>query len=297
MSRTCIHLVVFVLVVKLCVCTNTSVLNITTDINVTRDISEKTTAHTDPPSSSPSTINTTTHNSSHELAEQTPDNSRNFTGSSASESTIKGFITTAYTTVRSNTTKLTTRKPTTTELATMQSTGGYSNSKSAGIFFLILIIIIIIILATVLYILWKKGKRYSFDLTVSEHETPLQTIENMGVFEPTKGSTTNLDYIQEDKPNPVANGCTGETLDSTPSSEQQNVPQEDSYSSDLSLSSPVKRVEFNLDLELIGVESDLVRQATDNETTDNDNENNNNDMSTGNDAADFFTEINLDDAQ
>ncbi|KAI5096157.1 hypothetical protein C0J45_14587 [Silurus meridionalis] len=220
-------------VVKLCVCTNTSVLNITTDINVTRDISEKTTAHTDPPSSSPSTINTTTHNSSHELAEQTPDNSKNFTGSSASESTIKGFITTAYTTVRSNTTKLTTRKPTTTELATMQSTG----------------------------------------------------------------STTNLDYIQEDKPNPVANGCTGETLDSTPSSEQQNVPQEDSYSSDLSLSSPVKRVEFNLDLELIGVESDLVRQATDNETTDNDNENNNNDMSTGNDAADFFTEINLDDAQ
>lgn len=110
----------------------------------------------------------------------------------------------------------------------------------------------------------------------------------------------NLDYVKEDNPNknsPVANGCSGETADQTPCSEQQSGPEEDSFTSDLSLSSPVKKVEFNLDLELIGGEPEPVKQATDETPTDNDNENNNNDTDTGNDSADHFTEINLDDTQ
>lgn len=64
------------------------------------------------------------------------------------------------------------------------------------------------------------------------------------------------------------------------SSEQQNVPEEDSFTSDLSLTSPVKKVEFNLDLELIGGEPELTKQAME-EPTDNDNENNNNETNTG----------------
>lgn len=64
------------------------------------------------------------------------------------------------------------------------------------------------------------------------------------------------------------------------SSEQQNVPEEDSFTSDLCLNSPVKKVEFNLDPELIGGEPELKKPATE-EPTDNDNENNNNDTNTG----------------
>lgn len=63
-------------------------------------------------------------------------------------------------------------------------------------------------------------------------------------------------------------------------SDQQNVPEEDSFASDLSLSSPMKKVEFNLDLDLIGADPDMEKQTTD-QTTDNGNENNNNDMNTG----------------
>lgn len=62
--------------------------------------------------------------------------------------------------------------------------------------------------------------------------------------------------------------------------EQQNAPEEDSFTSDLSLNLPVKKVEFNLDLELMGGEPELVIPATD-EPTDNDNENNNNDPTAG----------------
>ncbi|KAK3518576.1 hypothetical protein QTP70_004095 [Hemibagrus guttatus] len=98
----------------------------------------------------------------------------------------------------------------------------------------------------------------------------------------TAGSTMNLEYIPEenpDKTNNVANGCSGEMPDQTPSTDQQNFPEEDSYSSDLSLSSPVKKVEFNLDLDLIGADPEMEKQTTD-KTTDNGNENNNNDMNT-----------------
>ncbi|GAA6086891.1 uncharacterized protein LOC113655445 isoform X2 [Tachysurus ichikawai] len=109
----------------------------------------------------------------------------------------------------------------------------------------------------------------------------------------------NLDYIMEEdsnKTSQVANGCSGETPDQTSSSEQQNDPEDDSYTSDLGLTSPVKKVEFNLDLDLISADPEMEKQTTE-ETTDNGNENNNNDTNTGNDSADLFIEINLDDMQ
>ncbi|XP_053338313.1 uncharacterized protein LOC128510220 [Clarias gariepinus] len=216
------------------------------------------------------------------------------------------------TTTESTTAKATTTKATTTKTATTEATSGgklfvdgnvadnqHNSSRAGGIFFLFLIIVIIFILAVVLYVLWKKGKRYSFDLTNGEHDTPLRSMEHTGIFEPSKGSTMNLDYVQEEKTNktsPVANGCPGETPDQSPCSEHQNDPEEDSFSCDLSLDLPVKKVEFNLDLELIGGDPEPAKEPT-LETTDNDNENNNNDTNTGIDSADFFTEINLDDAQ
>lgn len=43
----------------------------------------------------------------------------------------------------------------------------------------------------------------------------------------------------------------------------------------------MKKVEFNLDLELIGADPELAKQATGEEPTDNGNENNSNDMDTG----------------
>lgn len=62
--------------------------------------------------------------------------------------------------------------------------------------------------------------------------------------------------------------------------EQQNDPEDDSYTSDLGLTSPVKKVEFNLDLDLISADPEMEKQTTE-ETTDNGNENNNNDTNTG----------------
>ncbi|KAF5904170.1 flocculation FLO11-like isoform X1, partial [Clarias magur] len=175
--------------------------------------------------------------------------------------------------------KAATTKAATTKAATSGDTQS-STGKGAGIFFLLFILLIIIILAFVLYVLWKKGKKYSFDLNNGEHDTPLRSMEHAGTFEPTKGSTMNLEYVKDEttnKSSPVANGCSGETPDQTASSEQQNVPEEDSFSSDLSLDLPVKKVEFNLDLELIGADPEPAKEDTV-ETTDNDNENNNNDM-------------------
>lgn len=60
--------------------------------------------------------------------------------------------------------------------------------------------------------------------------------------------------------------------------EQQSGPEEDSFSSDLSLNSPMKKVEFNLELELIGGEPEPAKAAT-RELMDN--ENNNNDINAG----------------
>ncbi|XP_060793745.1 TNF receptor-associated factor family protein DDB_G0272098 [Neoarius graeffei] len=309
MSQSGLHLITFAFVTVLYVCMVTSVSGSTAENNGTnpdftpsdhlsnKTVEESGLNHVN----DTETVNTTiqlhegTLNTS--TSPDTPLSSSNNSthGDDLKDDTIFGKSTDSITT------KSITTKSITTKSITMTSPNGGDDrsGKAAGIFFLIFILIIIIVLAVILYILWKKGKRYSFDLTNGEHDTPLRSIEPIGTFEQTKGSSTNLDYIQEDSPNknsPVANGCSGEMPEQTPYSEQQNVAEENSFTSDLSLNSPVKKVEFNLELELIGGESELTKQAT-NETTDNDNENNNNDTNTGNDSADLFTEISLDDTQ
>lgn len=175
-----------------------------------------------------------------------------------------------------------------------------NTGRSVGIFFLIFILFIIFVLVIILYVLWKKGKRYSFDLTNCEHDTPLRSIEQTGSFEPTKGSTISLDYIPEENSNrtsPVPNGCSGATPKKTLCSEQRRVSEDDSSGSDLSLNLPVKKVEFNLDLELIGADPEVEKGTLD-EPVDNGNENNNNnDTNTGSNSTELFIEINLDDMQ
>lgn len=58
--------------------------------------------------------------------------------------------------------------------------------------------------------------------------------------------------------------------------EQENVPEENSFSTDSSLSPPMKKVEFNLDLDLIGGESDLNDLTPADAADEPQNENNNN---------------------
>ncbi|KAL7859080.1 hypothetical protein SRHO_G00142270 [Serrasalmus rhombeus] len=164
--------------------------------------------------------------------------------------------------------------------------------------FLIIILIIVIALAVILYMLWKKGRSYSFDLTNTgnDHDTPLRSMEHGGVFEQTSKELSAAEYDQEEKPhetNSTANGCAGETPKQAASSEQQNMPEEDSFMSDTSLTPPMKKVDFNLDLDLIGGELEPKAEPSDPQQ----NENNNNFTSTGNDTLDLFTEINLDEPQ
>ncbi|XP_076848920.1 uncharacterized protein LOC143496624 [Brachyhypopomus gauderio] len=184
-------------------------------------------------------------------------------------------------------------------------------STATGIVFLILILIFIIILVIILYILWKKGRSYSFDLTyhANDHDTPLRSMEQGGTFEQSiKESEAVQDYIQDEKPqegSPVANGHAVETdpkhgdTEQTSSSDviaSLNLLEEDSFLSDTSLTPPMKKVEFNLDLDLIGRESELASSAPDDTSESQQNENNNNVTNAGNDM-DVFTEINLDEAQ
>ncbi|XP_076849994.1 uncharacterized protein LOC143498967 [Brachyhypopomus gauderio] len=184
-------------------------------------------------------------------------------------------------------------------------------STATGIVFLILILIFIIILVIILYILWKKGRSYSFDLTyhANDHDTPLRSMEQGGTFEQSiKESEAVQDYIQDEKPqegSPVANGHAVETDPTHGDTEQTsssdviaslNLLEEDSFLSDTSLTPPMKKVEFNLDLDLIGRDSELASSAPDDTSESQQNENNNNVTNAGNDM-DVFTEINLDEAQ
>ncbi|KAL7864009.1 hypothetical protein AOLI_G00154290 [Acnodon oligacanthus] len=170
--------------------------------------------------------------------------------------------------------------------------------QGIGVAFLIIILIVVIALAVILYILWKKGRSYSFDLTNTgnDHDTPLRSMEHGGVFEQTSKELSAAECDQEEKPhetNSTANGCAGEMPKQAASSEQQNVPEEDSFMSDTSLTPPIKKVEFNLDLDLIGGELEPKAEPSDPQQ----NGNNNNFTCTGNDTLDLFTEINLDEPQ
>ncbi|KAK1803780.1 hypothetical protein P4O66_020797, partial [Electrophorus voltai] len=156
----------------------------------------------------------------------------------------------------------------------------WSNYERCTAVCLVFILIFIIILAIILYILWKKGRSYSFDLSyhANEHDTPLRSMEHGEL-------TAALDYGQEDKPcesSPVANGCAGEPdpacgeTEQTASSEHHNVPEEDSFFSDTSLTPPIKKVEFDLDLDLMDRGSEQATSATDESSELQQNENNNN---------------------
>ncbi|XP_051518422.1 uncharacterized protein LOC127420293 [Myxocyprinus asiaticus] len=185
-----------------------------------------------------------------------------------------------------------------------------SGQYTGGIIILIFILILIIILLGILYFLRKKGRSYSFDLTrasgpSNDYDTPLRSVEQQGAsYEQTnKDLPVCLDYIQEDKSeektSPIANGCTGEKTEQTPASEneQQNVPEENSFSSSPSFTPPMKKVEFNLDLDLdlIGRESEMNSSTTVHSSDAVQNENNNNVTNAGRGAAEeLFTEINLD---
>ncbi|XP_059396733.1 uncharacterized protein LOC132129238 isoform X4 [Carassius carassius] len=175
-----------------------------------------------------------------------------------------------------------------------------------GIIILILILILIFFLLGILFFLRKKARSYSFDLTRvdgpgNDYETPLRSDQQGLSYEQTnKGKylPVSLNFIQEDKSeektNSIANGSAGEKTEQTPTNEQ-NAPEENSFSPDSSLFTPVKKVEFNLDLDLLGSESEL-SGLTEAEATDAaQNENNNNVSNAGRGTAEeVFTEISLD---
>ncbi|XP_059396731.1 uncharacterized protein LOC132129238 isoform X2 [Carassius carassius] len=176
-----------------------------------------------------------------------------------------------------------------------------------GIIILILILILIFFLLGILFFLRKKARSYSFDLTRvdgpgNDYETPLRSDQQGLSYEQTnKDLPVSLNFIQEDKSeektNSIANGSAGEKTEQTPTSEndEQNAPEENSFSPDSSLFTPVKKVEFNLDLDLLGSESEL-SGLTEAEATDAaQNENNNNVSNAGRGTAEeVFTEISLD---
>lgn len=183
-------------------------------------------------------------------------------------------------------------------------------SNTGAIIILIFILILIAFLIGILYCLRKKGRSYSFDLTRVDivandyADTPLRSDQQGISYEQTnKDRPVCSDYVQEDKSeektNPIANGSTGEKTEQTPTSEndEQNVPEENSFSSNSSLATPgyMKKVDFNLDLDLLGGESDL-NDSIDAEATDApQNENNNNVSNAGRGTAEeIFTEISLD---
>ncbi|KAK2886153.1 hypothetical protein Q8A67_016990 [Cirrhinus molitorella] len=178
-------------------------------------------------------------------------------------------------------------------------------SETAGIILLVFILMLIVCLLVILYFLRRKARSYSFDLTRLDItpndyvDTPLRNDQQGISYEQTtKDLPVCLDYINEDKAeektNSMANGSVGEQAEQTPTSETDygNFPEENSFSSVSSLASPTKKVEFNLDLDLLGSDSEL-NCTTEAEATDAEqNENNNN---AGQETpAQIFTEISLD---
>ncbi|XP_026101291.1 uncharacterized protein LOC113072515 [Carassius auratus] len=190
-------------------------------------------------------------------------------------------------------------------------TGGMKAEDSTvtgGVIILVLFLLMIGFLLGLLYYLRKKTRSYSFDLTrvdVAANDyvdTPLRNDQQGISYEQTnKDLSVCADYVQEDKSeektDPKANGSCGEKTEeaSTNDNDYQNVPEENSFSSNSSLSPPMKDEDFNLCLNLLGGESDL-NDLTEAEATDTtQNENNNNVSNAGQGAAeDIFTEISLD---
>ncbi|KAA0706533.1 hypothetical protein E1301_Tti020743 [Triplophysa tibetana] len=181
-----------------------------------------------------------------------------------------------------------------------------SGAITGGIIILILILILISLLLGILYFLRRKGRSYSFDLTRSdacanEYDTPLR--EEQGIsYEPTdKDLPGCLDYMQDDKcqemTSVILNGCANETTEQTATleSEDQNLPEENSFPSSPSLTPPIRKVEFNLDLDMISGEFELNTPTSADACDASLNENNNNIFNAGwGPAEEIFTEISLD---
>lgn len=102
-----------------------------------------------------------------------------------------------------------------------------------------------------------------------------------------------LDDVQEDKTNPIANGSAGEETEHTHTNEndEENVPEENSFTSNSSLATPghMKKVEFSLDLDLFGGDYNDSIDADATDTAQNENNSN-----AGRGTAEEFTEISLD---
>ncbi|XP_042567574.1 uncharacterized protein LOC122134840 isoform X2 [Cyprinus carpio] len=165
---------------------------------------------------------------------------------------------------------------------------GDKTSITGGVIILIIILLLIFSLLGILYYLRKKARSYSFDLTHVDvaandyTDTPLRSDQQGISYEQTnKDLPVCSDYVQEDKTteektNPIANGSCGEKTEQAPTNDNdyQNVPEENSFSSNSSLSTPMKNEDFNLYLNLLGGDLNDLTEAEATDTTQNENNNN-----------------------
>ncbi|XP_055757222.1 uncharacterized protein LOC129835561 isoform X2 [Salvelinus fontinalis] len=139
-------------------------------------------------------------------------------------------------------------------------------SDIAGYVLLFLILLAVVCLVVILYILKKKSRRFSFDLQHPGYDdTPLTCMEQSGTFEP-----NNDQEIWESEReggaetphamSPVANGSamgpgeTGSTGENEGEKQAHGDSDGDSFNnfctSDVTLTPPIRRVGFSLDLDL-----------------------------------------------
>ncbi|XP_010864439.2 uncharacterized protein LOC105007266 isoform X1 [Esox lucius] len=156
-----------------------------------------------------------------------------------------------------------------TDVVQTTMTGARQGSSDAiGYVILFFILMAIFFVLFGIYFLRKKSRRYSFDLQRPgyDHETPLTGMEQPGTFEPTKEKAGGFESIsqggaegraEEDPQTPVPNGSAGEP-DATMSPGENAIEKKDddddedifNLCSEISLTPPVKRVGFSLDLDL-----------------------------------------------
>ncbi|KAL0970606.1 hypothetical protein UPYG_G00244360 [Umbra pygmaea] len=155
----------------------------------------------------------------------------------------------------------------------LNSAPGTTRNEKAGFVILFLILFAILCLGVLLYFLRKKSRKYSFDLQRPgyDHETPLTCMEQPGTFEPTKENPGEFEYASADvvdvnHQGVVTNGSAGSPM--TPggngSTEETGEKQDDvdgnSFNnlccSEITLTPPIKRVGFSLDLDLNDRQSD-----------------------------------------
>ncbi|XP_057175438.1 uncharacterized protein LOC130545106 isoform X2 [Triplophysa rosa] len=180
-----------------------------------------------------------------------------------------------------------------------------SGHFTGGVIILIFILILIILLLGILYVLRRKGRSYSFDLTrtdacANEYDTPLREQQVISYEPKDKDLPVCLDYMQDDKcqekTSPILNGCANERTEQRAALESDpNLPEENSFASSPSLTPPIRKVEFSLDLDMISGEFELNSPTSADACDASLNENNNNIFHAGRGPAEeIFTEISLD---